>query len=425
MRDEAETYAPTLLEVAKLALNRPLASLGLVGIMESRSALRQRIERLVNFQAPRKAGLTLISLLGILAFSAVAVPMGGAPTETTNQTWSDASENSSQTNLNVLTTSNPSGRTNAFEENMTADRLVRDAKLDYEMGKLDEAENLLKSALELDSENAAAKYYLGLVQAMHQSPKIIQTGPGRKEIVAKLNQIRLDQFGPFDGVTLGQVVQNLGEAIKQDGIRLTIASGSDSSPAVTIDPATGMPVKQTEPAATDAKPITIHLFPAMENASLLDALKAVTSGASRPIHFSIQEDGIIFSEGASDAVMLFSRTFKVGACVFTEASRNVPGLQTNSVAAMARSLFSKLGVDLKPPESVFYNDRRGLLFVRATMQDLDTIEKAIQALNQAASQIHIKARFLEVPKGTLDGFGFTKIIGITNQPNPPVGILTP
>ncbi|HEX7569530.1 MAG TPA: M56 family metallopeptidase, partial [Verrucomicrobiae bacterium] len=79
LRDEAETYAPTLLEVAKLALNRPLASLGLVGIMESRHALRQRIERLVDFRPPRQAGLTLVSLLGILAFTAVAVPMGGAP----------------------------------------------------------------------------------------------------------------------------------------------------------------------------------------------------------------------------------------------------------------------------------------------------------------------------------------------------------
>ena len=39
LRDEAESYAPTLLEVAKLALNRPLASLGLVGILESRHAL--------------------------------------------------------------------------------------------------------------------------------------------------------------------------------------------------------------------------------------------------------------------------------------------------------------------------------------------------------------------------------------------------
>ena len=78
LRDEAETYAPTLLEVAKLALNRPLASLGLVGILESRHALRQRIERLVDFRPPRSAGLTLVSLLGILAFTAVAVPMGGA-----------------------------------------------------------------------------------------------------------------------------------------------------------------------------------------------------------------------------------------------------------------------------------------------------------------------------------------------------------
>ena len=79
LRDEAESYAPTLLEVAKLALNRPLVSLGLVGIMESRHALRQRIERLVDFRAPRHAGLTLVSLLGILAFTAVAVPMGEGP----------------------------------------------------------------------------------------------------------------------------------------------------------------------------------------------------------------------------------------------------------------------------------------------------------------------------------------------------------
>jgi beta-lactamase regulating signal transducer with metallopeptidase domain len=80
LRNDAETYAPTLLEVAKLAFHRPLISLGLVGIMESRSALRQRIERLVDFRAPRKAGLTFASLFGICVFSAVALPMGQAPT---------------------------------------------------------------------------------------------------------------------------------------------------------------------------------------------------------------------------------------------------------------------------------------------------------------------------------------------------------
>ena len=78
LNEDAEAYAPTLLEVAKLALHRPLASLGLVGILESRNALRQRIERLVDFHPPSKAGLTLSSALAVLAFAAVAVPMGQA-----------------------------------------------------------------------------------------------------------------------------------------------------------------------------------------------------------------------------------------------------------------------------------------------------------------------------------------------------------
>jgi beta-lactamase regulating signal transducer with metallopeptidase domain/type II secretory pathway component GspD/PulD (secretin) len=90
LRDEADSYAPTLLEVAKLAFRRPLMSLGLVGIMESRSALRQRIERLVDFRAPRKAGLTFASLCGICVFSAVALPMGEAPALTDKSTQIEA-----------------------------------------------------------------------------------------------------------------------------------------------------------------------------------------------------------------------------------------------------------------------------------------------------------------------------------------------
>ncbi len=83
--DGADSYAPTLLEVAKFAFRRPLASLGLlglIGILESRSALRQRVERLVDFHPPRRAGITFLSLCGIFAFSAVALPMGQGPSTT-------------------------------------------------------------------------------------------------------------------------------------------------------------------------------------------------------------------------------------------------------------------------------------------------------------------------------------------------------
>ena len=79
LRGEADIYAPTLLAVAKFALHRPVVSLGLVGILESRSALRQRIERLVTLPVPRRAGLGVAGVLGIVAFSAVALPMGDAP----------------------------------------------------------------------------------------------------------------------------------------------------------------------------------------------------------------------------------------------------------------------------------------------------------------------------------------------------------
>jgi len=58
------------------------------------SALRQRIERLVNFHAPRKAGLTFVSLCGVCIFSAVALPMGKAAVSAGNQPVSqvDASD---------------------------------------------------------------------------------------------------------------------------------------------------------------------------------------------------------------------------------------------------------------------------------------------------------------------------------------------
>jgi len=59
---------------------------------------------------------------------------------------------------------------------------------------------------------------------------------------------------------------------------------------------------------------------------------------------------------------------------------------TNSTpSALAKYFFTKLGIDLaKPPgKSVFFNDRLGYLFVKATEKDLDTIERALQVLARA------------------------------------------
>ncbi|MDE3066795.1 MAG: tetratricopeptide repeat protein [Verrucomicrobiota bacterium] len=86
----------------------------------------------------------------------------------------------------------------------------------------------------------------------------------------------------------------------------------------------------------------------------------------------------------------------------------------SDVSVAARDFFSTLGVDLSPPKSIFFNDRLGLLFVHATMQDLDTIEGAIQALNQVAPQVHIKSRFVEVQQNDNAGLGFDWYLGQFN-----------
>jgi len=92
-----------------------------------------------------------------------------------------------------------------------------------------------------------------------------------------------------------------------------------------------------------------------------------------------------------------------------------------SVSTAARDFFTTLGVDLNPPKSVFFNDRLGLLFVHATMQDLDIIENAIQTLNQVAPQVHIKTRFIQVNQTDLAGLGFDWYLGQFSIGNSVVG----
>jgi type II secretory pathway component GspD/PulD (secretin) len=114
---------------------------------------------------------------------------------------------------------------------------------------------------------------------------------------------------------------------------------------------------------------------------------------------------------------LYTRTFKVDPNTFSQAlesfTTNAFGVTNNYngvgglhyatpdsggvVSVAAKTFFSSLGVDLTAPgKSVFFNDRLGLLFVHATDQDLDTIERVIQMLKMTAPQVHIKARFVEV-----------------------------
>jgi general secretion pathway protein D len=80
---------------------------------------------------------------------------------------------------------------------------------------------------------------------------------------------------------------------------------------------------------------------------------------------------------------------------------------------IVRGFFLTAGVDLAPPKALFFNDRLGVLFVRATLQDLDTIEQAVQVLNMAPPQITIEAKFAEVSQEDAKALGFDWFLGNT------------
>ena len=88
-----------------------------------------------------------------------------------------------------------------------------------------------------------------------------------------------------------------------------------------------------------------------------------------------------------------------------------------TVSAAARQYFTALGVNLSSPpgKAVFFNDRVGKLFVKATEQDLDTIERAIEMLNEVAPQVHIKSRFIEVQQNDSKALGFDWYLGQFNM----------
>jgi len=62
-------------------------------------------------------------------------------------------------------------------------------------------------------------------------------------------------------------------------------------------------------------------------------------------------------------------------------------------------------------KALFFNDRTGILFVRATLSDLDIIEKAIQALNIAPPQVEIEAKFAEITQTDSKALGFDWFLG--------------
>jgi beta-lactamase regulating signal transducer with metallopeptidase domain len=78
MGEKAPQYPQTLVSVAKLAFKRPVLSLRLIGVVESKSALSTRIKHILNRPMPKKAKLGILGLLVVIIIGAILLPMANS-----------------------------------------------------------------------------------------------------------------------------------------------------------------------------------------------------------------------------------------------------------------------------------------------------------------------------------------------------------
>ncbi len=428
----------------------------------------------------------------------------------------------------------PSLRTN----DLNVATLVQDGKFYYEAGRMDEAEDKLNRALQMDPSSVAANYYLRLVKERRMSDatrrselesadallqvekswdveqrngrleprpnsfnrtNLVYTSKGRQNILSKLDRIRVDEV-KFDNLPLPEVIKNLSALAKQrdpdkEGINFMMdrQAGSAGGGPAAIDPTTQLPIPTSE--AVDITAINIKIDPPLYNVRLADVLDAIVRTSEKPIKYSILDYTISFSTKNQEPVPLEIRTFRVDPNTFRQGLESVsafpfgdnitttqggggggsggtssssgssggtggtssssttlprvnvaggaagggggvgggvggggggagggglryvtsPTNTTDSVNALVRQFFIVSGIDFNTNQqsgkTFIFNDRKGVLTVRATAQDLDMIAAAIETLNQSPPQVNIKAKFAEITQNDSKALGFNWTLG--------------
>ena len=271
--------------------------------------------------------------------------------------------------------------------------MVQDAKLLYELRKLDEAEAKLREAIKRDPANTPAYYYMKLIEEarygdyarkrdFEQSSRIVdveraweiptkrdalqvpnpyvrtniaQTTPkDRQRILQKLDRIVIKELF-FDGLPLSEVVRFLREeSEKQDpdklGINFIINSNLDDQPsnrgggvgpggAPLLDPL-GAPALPVAPApvagdAVDLDTMLIKINPPLRGLTMAQALQAITEVATpisgKGLQFSVNEYAVVFRQRVADPPQLFTRRFKIDPNTFLAGLEGVSSLSTTTI----------------------------------------------------------------------------------------------
>jgi beta-lactamase regulating signal transducer with metallopeptidase domain/biopolymer transport protein ExbD len=311
--------------------------------------------------------------------------------------------------------------------------LIQDARLLIEMGKLDEAEAKLREALKNDPETRSALYYLTLVEeqrgAMGRSRRKTDNELlDRPLLLKKLENLIIPEFSVRTDEKLANVIRDLSELAKKvdpqvRGINFLISSGTDDSsgnPSVSKS-------KET-PKQTPLEDYLVKIDPALRNVSLAQIVQAIAKVARSPgeddrkLDLRIEDYAVVFAI-KSEQESLYARTYKVDPRTFESDIRNVltsrdltgtvvpePTLQEALVKFFALAgvqfnaapLTDSSGKSAPPQKAIFYNDRSGVLFVRATLRELEIVESALHALSLTPPLVELQSTMVELPRDYIE-----------------------
>lgn len=209
-------------------------------------------------------------------------------------------------------------------------------------------------------------------------------------LLALLHATRIPEVG-FEGVALSEVSRQLKEWSRVhspdgDGVNFMMAIPATNRTETSASPAETLPLPD----------ITIRIDPPLRDVRLIDLLKAITQSASAPLGFQVEPYGVVFQHPAQIRPQLITRVFRVDLEKTGKEPENLTGLESTPVRTTdwnkvpgsspvlqetVRHLLKELGVSQLPPNAIFFNDRMGLLMVRATAGEVEMVEGAIEALN--------------------------------------------
>ncbi len=192
----------------------------------------------------------------------------------------------------------------------------------------------------------------------------------------------------------------------------------------------------------------------LDEAEALLREAAVSSTAPTEVYYHLDRIQQMKSAGAQRPESLETRVFRVNPNTFyeglkvvmtnalptTPARTNAPapapivqgpgggGIRfltvTNDMSVVnvaVRDYFEMAGVKFEPPKMIYFNDRTGMLMVKATLADLEIVQRAVEMLNYEPAQVTLEVRTVEATKDDVRAMGFDWLVNPAPEQEPVAG----